>query len=587
MAINLADKADMQAAIPGINPGRRVELIEVANACRNVPYEPALTFFQGLQSCWLIHMAMNLEDIGDGVSFGRLDQILYSLYNQDMNESRMTKGRAVKILAAFGLKTCEIMPTYSLNNEQFRNGYAVAQAITLGGIDNSGNDCTNELSGLFIDACVQMHTREPALFVRVHKKTPSWFMDKALLALQLGCGRPSFYGDTAVIRALENGGVTGVDARDYAVIGSGGLAAQGCTYNSSNAAFLNLPVCLELALNEGKCIMGTAAFWNREGIKTPPVQEMNSFDDVLESFRCQVQNAMDEIVCRIKWLEEAYRIIRPTPVNSILTESCMDKALDVTWGGGMYDLTSIQGVGLADVGDSLYAIKKIVYDDKRYTLEELVRILKKDFRGNEDLRMELFELPGYGSGNSKADQMTQIAADIFTDKIQSRLNSREGRFIPGFSSLTAHHYFGSKTGALPYGRHAGQRLAAGISPVYGKDVSGPAAVLSSIVGLDSGKWINSCSVKLKFEKEGVAGNSGREKMSELIKSYFEKGGMQLQLNILDGEMLGQARDNHFAFPDIIVNVEGYCSYFNDLSSSVKNELIDSTSHKIDTTSNII
>ena len=212
----------------------------------------------------------------------------------------------------------------------------------MGGTDADGNDVTNDLSGLILDAFAQIRTREPALHVRVHEKTPSWFLEKAVEVLQLGCGKPSFFGDRAVVKSLESAGITTEHARDYAVIGCVEMASQGRTYNSSDACLFNLPLCLELALNEGFRFMGWNPLNKRFGAVTPPVSDMKTFEDVVDAFRVQVHDAVDEMVRVISWLEETYRTVRPTAINSIMTQGCLDSGRDVTWGGGLYDLTSIQ-----------------------------------------------------------------------------------------------------------------------------------------------------------------------------------------------------------------------------------------------------
>ncbi|MRR38511.1 formate acetyltransferase, partial [bacterium] len=385
------------------------------------------------------------------------------------------------------LKTCETMPLYSQRIDRFFSGNGVAQAFTLGGTDGDGNDVTNELSGLILDAYAQVLTREPAVHVRIHPSTPEWFFRKSVELLQKGTSRPSFFGDTAVVRALEEAGMTKAHARDYAVIGCVEMASQGRTYNSSDAALFNLPICLELALNEGQRFRGKARIEGRKrfGAPTPPVSSMKTFDDVLEAFRAQVCHGVDDMVKVIGWMEDVYRTVRPTPVNSILTDGCLKKGKDVTWGGGLYDYTSVQAAGLADAGDSLHALKKIVFDERRYTLEEFVRILKDDFRGNEALRVELAtKLPRYGNGNAEADRMTQLAADAYADAVLAHRNTRGGRYVPGFYSMTCHIGFGRVTGALPNGRLAGKRLSNGLAPSDGSERRGPTAVLRSAASLD-------------------------------------------------------------------------------------------------------
>ena len=583
MAANLADEAERQAAGPGVTPERKAELLASAEMCRRVPYEPARTFHEALQSIWLVHVAFNLEDFEQGMSFGRLDQILYPLYRTDLEAGRLTRAFAAELLAAFGLKTCETMPLYSERIDRFFSGNGVAQAITVGGTDAFGKDVTNELSALILDSYAQILTREPALHVRIHPGSPPWLMEKAVEVVQLGTSRPSLFGDTAVVEALEAAGISREHARDYAVIGCVEMASQGRTYNSSDAALFNLPLCLELALNEGRHFPkpGRSERRSRMGAPTPPVSRMKSFDDVVEAFRAQVRDGVDEMAKVIGWLEEVYRVHRPTPINSMLTQGCLETGKDVTWGGGMYDFTSIQAAGLASAGNSLFAIKRLVFDERRMSLEELVRVLKDDWRGHESLRAEVGrKFAKYGNGDAEADAMTQVAADTFADAVRSRRNSRGGRYIPGFYSMTCHIGFGRITGALPDGRKAGERLSNGLAPVDGTELAGPTAVLRSAACLDSRKWGNCCALNLKFDKPVVQGEKGRDVLAGLFNAYFELGGMQVQVNVLDADQLQAARDDPTLYPDLVVRVAGYCAYFNDLQPAVKDEIIERTAHGI-------
>ncbi len=580
MASNLADAAESLASNPNLPQKRRSELLKSAEACRRVPYAPARTFLEGLQACWLVHVAMNLEDYEQGMSFGRLDQILFPLYRKDLEQKNLTQDQATEIMASFQLKTCETMPIYSERIDQYFSGNGVAQGITVGGTDPDGRDVTNELSGLILDAYSQIRTREPALHVRVHNETPSWLLEKAVETVQLGCGKPSFFGDTAVVKALEHAGMTRSHARDYAVIGCVEMASQGRTYNSSDAALFNLPLCLEHALNEGYCY-GERNIKGRMGAATPPVFQMHTFDHLVSAFRQQVENSVSQMVKVIGWIEETYRYWRTTPINSMLTEGCMEKGLDVTWGGARYDMTSIQVAGLADTGDALYAINELIFKQRRFPFEELVQILKNNYKGRHALQQELIHrFAKYGNGIAAVDRMTQLAADIFAESVTAYRNSRGGRYIPGIYSMTCHIGFGRRTGALPNGRSAGQRLSNGLSPTDGADRRGPTAILNSAASLDSKKWGNCCALNLKFDHKTVQGEKGRRILTSLFQTYFQQGGMQLQANVLDADTLRAAQKNPTAFPGIVVRVAGYCAYFNDLQPAVQNEIIERTAHDI-------
>ncbi len=573
MATNLAAEAERLAAELNNNSQRRLELLEIASSCRWVPFEPARNFREGLQAAWLIHLALNLEDFEQGISFGRLDQFLYPLYSKELQNNTLTKDDARELLACLCLKCGETIPLYSRRINRFFGGNAVGQGITLGGVNHSGEDATNDLSRLVLEAYGLVMTREPSLHARIHNRSPEFFIDSCIDLIQVGSGRPALFNDEEIVTALENAGFSKEHARDYGVIGCVEMGSQGRTYNSSDAALFNIPLCLELALNRGHRFRGGS----RLGAATPPPTEIQSYDELLEAFRHQVEDGVNELVKVISKLETVYRQIRPSPLNSILTAGCLEQGKDVTWGGALYDYTSIQGVGLADAGESLYILKKMIFEDKEFTLPAFVSILKNNFKDHEQLRIRLQNRqPRYGNNNTEVDTAVQEAADIFAEAITRQHNSRGGKYIPGFYTMTCHHGFGSITGALPNGRKAGIRLSNGLSPADGADRNGPTALLNSAAGLNNSRWANCYALNLKFEKSLVAGTKGRETLKSLIGGFFRQGGMELQINVLDTNILRLAKINPAAYPGLMVRVSGYCSYFCDLSPEVQDEIIERT-----------
>jgi formate C-acetyltransferase len=253
----------------------------------------------------------------------------------------------------------------------------------------------------------------------------------------------------------------------------------------------------------------------------------------------------------------------------------------VTWGGAKYDLTSIQCVGLADAGESLHALDELVFRQRRFTLEQLVAILRSDFAGHEALQAELrSQRPRYGNGDAAVDARVQLAADVFADAVTAHHNSRGGAYVPGFYSMTCHHGFGLSTAALPNGRPAGTRLSNGLAPVDGADRSGPTAVLRSAASLDSSRWANCGALNLKFDRRAVQGRAGAHALAHLVTDYVARGGMQVQINVLDTEILQAAQADPAAHPGIVVRVAGYCAYFADLQPEVQDEIIERTTHGI-------
>lgn len=575
MTKNLADEAERVSRAPDISAQRRDELVAAAVSLRHVPYYPARNFREGLQAAWIVHLAMCLEDYEQGNSFGRLDQALIELYERDIARGDITRASAVECVASFQLKCGETMPIYSMRMDQYFSGHDVAQGITLGGVDASGDDVTNVVSGIFLDAYALIATREPSLHVRIHEGTPEWFMEKCVATLQRTGARPAFFGDQSIIRAMRNAGYSEAHARDYAIIGCTELASQGRTYNSADAALFNLPLCLELALNQGRNFSG-----KKMGKKTAALESMRSMQDVIAACREQMQYSVDDMAEVMGWLEEAGRAHRTTPVNSMITDGCLATGRDVTWGGAEYDYTSVQAVGLADLGDSLYAINRLVFEQKRLSLPELADILRADFHTNEALQIELQrKFKRYGNGDAEVDQWVQLAADMWVEAVSRHRNTRGGKWIAGFYSMTCGHAFGRYTGALPNGRKAGARLSNGCSPVDGADRTGPSALLRSVAALDRSRWCNSHVLNVTFDKNTIAGKSGSAKLAALLRTYFvDQDGMQVQIAVLDATALKKARENPEDFPNLLVRVSGYCAYFADLQPEVQDEIIARTMH---------
>jgi pyruvate-formate lyase len=541
-----------------------------------VPYYPPATFQEGLQACWLLHIAMLLEDFEQGMSFGRLDQALTHLYEADLARGALTREQALELWVSFEAKTGETIPLYSNRMDVYFSGNAVGQSITVGGVDADGRDASNELSELVLEAFGQLGTREPALHVRVHDS------DAETPAGQGGGGdaahrRPSDAdgrrdGDPQPAKHRHDAG-TRPRLRHHRLRGTG----QSGTHLQLRRRRAVQPAAVSgTGVEPGRKLPGRAAGPADAAAGRPA--RLSS--DVLAAFRAQVAFQVGQMQRAINRLEETYRVHRPTPVNSIMTQGCLAKGKDVTWGGGLYDFTSVQAVGLADAGDSLYALNKLVFEDRRCSLPQLVEILKADFAGQEPLRVELSRrFPRFGNGDTAADAMTQRAADAFTDAVTPRRNTRGGQWIAGFYSMSCGVGFGKHTGALPNGRKAGQRLSNGVSPSDGSDRKGPTAALRSVAGLDKSQWANAHVLNIKFDKKLVHGDTGIRNLGTLFRDYLvRQDGMQVQVNVQDAEILRAAKLNPEAYPDLLVRVSGYCSYFSDLRPEVQDEIIERMSH---------
>lgn len=553
------------------DPARREELREIAHVCRTVPRKGAATFRQALQSIFLAQIAINLESLDEANSPGRMDYYLHPFYREDIKKGRLTPQTAGELVAAFCIKMSEIVPVFSQNITNFHGGMFNGQVVTVGGTDENGKDSSNELTHIFLDVMDRLRMRQPNFHARVHPGAPDRYMKKVYDVLSNGSNSPALYNDPVIVETMIKNGYSLEDARNYTGVGCVEPVSQGKSFASTDAALFNLPIILELALNRGKRFGSPF----RRGIKTKPVSRMKSMEDVVHAFEIQLRYSIRRLIDDLRAVERANANHHPTPFTSMLLEGCLEKGVCSTAGGALYNFSGIQGVAPADTGDALYAIEQAVFKEKRMTLPGLTAMLKKNLPQNR-LRDYLRNLPKFGNDNEDVDKYTVYVADTFARLINAFTNTRGGKYTTGLYSVTAHRYYGDVTGALPNGRRKGESFASGISPANGMDRNGPTAVLNSVNRIDFTRFANGINFNLKFESPFIKGTIGRRAMEALLETYFRRGGMQVQLNILEPAVLIEARDNPDAFPHLLVRVSGYSAYFNDLTPEMKDELIRRT-----------
>ncbi len=570
-AERLAREAERQAGKES-DPGRRRELEEMAGILRRVPAGPAGTFHEALQSLWLTHLGVILESLNSAVSFGRMDQYLYPYYRRDMEEGRLTRQRARELLQCFAAKAVEHVFLLSGRISEYHGGYLVVQAVTLGGMDREGGDATNELTDLFLEVMEDYGLRDPNFQARVHAGSPSSYLDRVAEVARRGKGMPAVYCDEAAVEALTASGYPLEEARDYGVVGCVELSLPGKSFFSTDAGLFNLPICLELALNRGRRFGRR----KREGAATPDPAAFRSMQDLLEAFERQLRYMLGRMISDFHLIERGNRDCHPTPLSSLLVEGCLESGRDLTEGGARFVSSGIQGVGLADVADSLAALDEVVFRKKSRTMQEVVAALASDFRGSPDHRRILAELrraPKFGNDHPLPDGYARWTAEVFNRCLSPYRSERGGPYVAGFYSVTCHVAFGRRTGALPGGRGAGEPFASSLSPANGCGSRGPTAVIRSVCSVPPALSPNGYALNLSFDPRTLAGSEGRERLAGLIRAFDACGGMEVQFNVLDPEVLKDARRNPGKYPGLVVRVAGYCAYFDDLPDSVKDEII--------------
>ena len=555
---------------------RRAELKLIADNCRRVPLNPARTLYEALQSLWLTHMTVCLESINSAVSFGRIDQYLYPYYKNDLEAGHITPEKAKELLLLFSAKAAEHVFLLSEKVSQYHGGYLVVQAAVIGGMDREGKDATNELTYIMLDVMQESGLRDPNYQARIHASSPPEYLNRVVDVARRGNGVPAIFCDEAAVASLTANSYPLEEARNYAVVGCVELALPGKSFFSTDAALVNLPICLEFALNRGrqfKC-------GRRAGRLTPDAGSFGNVQDVIAALAAQIGHAVDRLVTDIQVVEKGNRDYHPTPFSSMLVEGCLESGRDISSGGALFNSSGIQGVGLADIADSLAALDEVVFTKKKYTMEKVIDALRHDFTGCAELKAELDNTPKYGNDHPLPDGYAREVAGIFYNALTAHNNTRGGRYVPGFYSVTCHVAFGLLVGALPSGRHAGEPFAASLGACNGRDTSGVTALLNSVAGIDAKLSPNGYALNLRFDPVVLEGERGVNILAALVKGFASKGGMELQFNVLDPDMLEDARRHPGKYPGLVVRVAGYCAYFDDLPERSKQEIISRTRLKL-------
>ncbi len=554
------------------NPIRAEELKNISRILSKVPLNPAETFHEALQSLWISHMGVCLEGLNSAVSFGRIDQYLYPYYQKDITSGRITREEASDLLLSFSAKTTEHVFLVSERTSQYHGGYLVAQAATIGGVDNTGKDAVNDLTWLFLDVMAHAGLRDPNYMARIHPESPGNYIRRVVDVARTGNGVPGLFNDEPAIKALVRHGFPLAEARDYGIVGCVEPAFPGRSFFSTDAALFNLPLCLILAINQGQRLHSKKQI----GAETPHPDTFGSINDLINAFEEQVCHMTRRMIDDLQIVEKGNRAYHPTPFSSMLVDGCIESGNDVTAGGARYNSSGIQGVGVADTADALAAIQALVFDRKKYQLSAIINAMRKDFADQSIMCAELSSAPKFGNNLALPDHLAQVVTRIFHDALADFQNTRGGNYVPGFYSSTCHVGFGNRTEALPSGRRSGEPFAASLGPSNGKDRRGATALLNSVAAIDATLAMNGYALNLKFDKNTVAGEKGLNVLTALAEGFFKSGGMEMQLNVLDPEMLADARAHPGKYPGIVVRVAGFCAYFDDLPDSVKQEIIDRT-----------
>ena len=564
-----------RAAAAETDGARRAELFAVADVCDRVPEEPARTFHEALQSFWFVHLLLNLETDGHAFGPGRFDQYLYPYYRRGIDAGELTQARAQELLDLMWVKFDEITVAKDAGESQTSSSYPEFQNLNIGGLTRDGRDATNELSFMCLTALEHTRLPQPGLSAQASSKTPPKFLLRCAELLRLGMGMPAMFNSDALTLGMVNRGKTLEDARASSLNGCVACFADGQDRMASTGYF-NLAKCLELALNDGV----DRLTGERLGPGTGVPGSLSTFDDLVAAFRRQVAFFVDRKVVYDDLVRGAYAAWCPVPWTSAVIDDCVENAIDWHAGGSRYKIATMSGVGIGTVADSLATIRKHVYEEKSWSLADVGEALDRNWAGREPMRQAFVNrTPHYGNDDDAADEMAALAQRVFCDEVERHHDNQGARYWVDLLPTTSHIALGELTGATPDGRHAGEPLSEGVSPVQGHDRNGPTAAARSVAKLDHART-NGTLYNLKIDPASVRTPEGLQALAALIRAYFDQGGHHVQFNIVDRAVLEDAMAHPERHRNLIVRVAGYSDYFVLLSPDIQREILSRTEHSV-------
>lgn len=567
---------------------RKAELLQIAANCYNVPENPANGFYEAVQSTWLIQLILQIESNGHSLSFGRLDQYLYPFYAKDKIAGKIDEEGASELLECLWMKAYTINKIRAWSHTRFSAGGPLYQNVTIGGQTKDEKDASNPLSYLVLRSVGRIKFTQPNLTVRYHSGMPKEFLKAALQVVKLGFGMPAFNNDEVIIPSFIKLGISREDAFNYSAIGCVEVAVPGkWGYRCTGMSFLNFGKVMMSALNDGVEPLSGNRLLPARG---KHFKDMESYDEVFEAWSKAVRYFTRQAVIMDTTADYALELETPDVLCSALTDDCIERGLTIKEGGAVYDYISGLQVGIANLGNSLAAIKKLVFEEKVITKEELWNALESNFEDEEGERIRqllINKAPKFGNDNDYVDDILVDAYGEYIDEITHYHNTRYGRgpigggYYPGTSSISANVPQGSSVSATPDGRKAREPLAEGASPSHGTDVSSPTGVYKSMGKLPNDRITGGVLLNQKLSPASVATEEGEEKLMALIRGFFDDlHGFHVQYNIVSRDTLLEAQREPQKHRDLIVRVAGYSAFFNVLSADTQNDIIERTEHTL-------
>ena len=612
-------KLAQEMAAQTSDPVRKQELFVIAENCSRVPAKGAQNFYEACQSFWFVQQLLQMESSGHSISPGRFDQYMYPYYKKDMEAGTITREFAQELMDCIWVKLNDLNKCRDTASAEGFAGYSLFQNLIAGGQNKEGEDVTNDLSVMCIQASMHVHLPAPSLSVRVWNGSPHEFLIKAAELTRTGIGLPAYYNDEVIIPALQNRGLSLEDAREYNIIGCVEPQKAGKTEGWHDAAFFNMCRPLELVFSNG---MDKGEM---VGIPTGDVTQMKTFDEFFDAYKKQMEYCISLLVNADNAIDVAHAERCPLPFLSCMIDDCLKEGKSVQEGGAVYNFTGPQGFGIANMADGLFAIRKLVYEDKKVSMKELKEALAwnydkgldaqsagdmtemimkamqkagrnvdastaegllKTFMGMKpgeqktqrfkEIHDMIDEVPKFGNDIPEVDYFAREVAYTYSKPLQKYNNPRGGKFQAGLYPVSANVPLGGQTGATPDGRYAHTPVADGVSPSAGKDVKGPTAAATSVSRLDHFIVSNGTLFNQKFHPSALSGREGLEKFVALIRGYFDQKGMHMQFNVVDRQTLLDAQEHPEKYKHLVVRVAGYSALFTTLSRSLQDDIIRRT-----------
>ncbi len=562
---------------------RKAELNEISRICAKVPYEPASSFREAVQSVWFIQLILQIESNGHSLSYGRFDQYMYPYFINDIKNERITKDEALELLTCLWIKTLTINKVRSQAHTLSSAGSPMYQNVTIGGQTTDKKDAVNELSFLVLQSVAQTRLTQPNLTVRYHANLNKEFFDECIEVMKLGFGMPALNNDEVIIPSFINWGVKEEDAYNYSAIGCVETAVPGkWGYRCTGMSYVNFPRLLLCAMNNGVDLTSGKRFTKGYGYFT----EWKDFDELMKVWDKTLREFTRYSVIVENAIDKASERDVPDILCSALTDDCIGRGKTIKEGGAVYDFISGLQVGIANMADSLAAIKKLVYEEKKITSEQLWNAILDDFQSEENKKIQdmlINDAPKYGNDIDEVDHLVVEAYDSYLDEIKKYPNTRFARGpiggirYGGTSSISANVGQGMGTMATPDGRNAKEPLAEGCSPAHNADKNGPTAVFKSITKLPTEKITGGVLLNQKMTPQMLSSEENKQKLEMLLRAFFNRlHGYHVQYNIVSKETLLDAQVHPEKHKDLIVRVAGYSAFFNVLSKKTQDDIIGRT-----------